>query len=95
MPGDLVVTVPHKHTIPAPEAAVELDEPVTLALICATAFQSSADSVRTSASTSASAGNRPTRRSVRFSKPVPTWCPLPHPSNRAPDAMKERGLRSS
>jgi hypothetical protein len=61
MPGDLIVTVPHKHTIPAPEAAVELDEPVTLALICATAFQSSADAVRPSASTSTS-GNRPARR---------------------------------
>ena len=61
MPGDLVVTVPHKHTIPAPEAPVELGEPVTLALIRATASQSCTDAARTSTSTSTS-GNPAARR---------------------------------
>ena len=57
----LIGTVPHKHTIPAPGAAVELGDPVTLALICVTASQSFTDAVRASTSTHRSA-NRPTRR---------------------------------
>ena len=34
MPGVLIVTVPHKHTIPAPGAAVELAEPAPMSGRC-------------------------------------------------------------
>ena len=57
----LIGTVPHKHTIPAPGAAVELAEPVTLALTARRHPSTSTNAVRASTSTHRSA-NRPTRR---------------------------------
>jgi hypothetical protein len=51
MPGDLIVTVPHKHTIPAPEAAVELAEPAPMSGRCDRARSWPSDAIASTWST--------------------------------------------